>query len=43
MLFHLRDAGWSASRVYPSNGMDWIKTDWAHDIEKLIKDGWIFG
>ena len=35
MIHRLRDAGWFVSRVYPRDHMDWIKTEWAHDIREL--------
>jgi hypothetical protein len=41
MLHALRNADWIVSRVYPSDGMNWILTDWASDIRAYVRRGLI--
>ena len=38
----LRDAGWPHRRVYPCDEHRWVRTAWADEIRRLIRDGWVF-
>jgi hypothetical protein len=42
MLYPMRHADWIVSRVYPSDGTNWILTDWASDIRAYVRRGLIF-
>lgn len=36
MMFVLEDAGWPCRRVYPSDDLDWITSDWAEQARRLL-------
>ena len=42
MLDVLHESGWRATRVYPRDGINWIRSDWAADLRELLARGWIF-
>jgi len=41
MMFALKDAGWTKSRVYPRDDLAWIREAWVQEIQRYIRDGWI--
>ena len=41
MLSALKNGGWPHCRVYPCDGHEWVRKDWANQIREYVRDGWL--